>query len=131
MTSTHSPKDLPRLYNGQHWEWALRDMNPLQREVFKATYRQTFLEPFLEELRKAGYKKVWIGTSNPYWGDDMFSNMIVAAPSVRVDQVYGGLKLWDVYRTIVGNGYTGNGLGGADQLQGAGWLCLYQGVYDL
>lgn len=135
MDTLPSVKDLPRLYKGEHWERALREMNPLVREVFKVTYTEQFLKPFLAELKQAGYKKVWIGTDNPHWSRDMQTDMIVAEPSVRAKGGVGTeLMLWKVYKNIAGDlmFMVGNGLGrDADQLQGAGWLCLFQGEYSL
>ena len=85
----------------------------------------TFLA--LEQLKKMGYKEVWIGKCKcPHWR--MGIGDIVASPKSR-DRV-SWPSMWSVDEKIFGKKNSGNGLKNADQMQRS-HLNLIQGYYIL
>lgn len=118
--------NIPSLYKGSHYPHLL-PREPLVEAVFRVKVDTEFLQPFLKDLKEAGYKKVWIGVNNPHWKKDMWESMIVGYPSISVSC---GLALWRIFEKYAKMG-CGNGLGEADQLQGPGWLYLVEGEYEL
>lgn len=65
----------------------------------------------LEELRKMGYREVWLGNvDNPHWNHGC-SHGIVASPRRRES---GWPALWQASEQTFGRQGAGNGLGKAD-----------------
>lgn len=82
----------------------------------------------LDELKKFGYREVWIGAvSNPHWPRHGYDNFVIAAPKRKKG---GWPALWSAERYL-GKTSCGNGLKKADQSQKAHVHRMKPGHYRL
>lgn len=88
---------------------------------------------FLKQLKKAGYKKVWVNCcAEKHWKGGPAVGVFYAEPPIRdKTRVFRDIPLWRIMDELGINDSCGNGLKSADQHQTS---CAYHyvaGVYDL